>query len=92
MDYFLAALLGTAFGGVQLFLLILAARSVAGKIKIWAFVVQFFCPIAGLLLCALLARNRLILCASIICAVLIVGALVKFQAARVGKSGQEKKG
>ena len=84
----LGFLLGAAFGGAQLVLLLLAVNSVSrGKLKIWALVGQYLCPVAGLLLCALLARGQLLMCAVTISSLLIIGAVVKFISARKGKKG-----
>ena len=49
--------------------------------------VQFFCPFAGLLLCAFTAKEDLLICAVTISFLLIVGAVVKFISARKGKKG-----
>ena len=84
----LGFLLGVVFGGAQFFLLLLAVNSVGtGKIKLWALVGQFFCPFAGLLLCALIASDSLLTCAVTISSLLIIGAVVKFISARKGKKG-----
>lgn len=72
-------LLGLAFGAAQLYLLIVGVRSVAdGHLKIWPFAVQFFCPLAGLLLCAWLRTSQLLPCAIAMSAVLILGAVITF--------------
>ena len=72
-------LLGLGFGAVQLWLLVLGALSLAdGRLKIWPFAVQFFCPLAGLLLCAWLRRSQLLPCAIAMSAVLILGAAAAF--------------
>lgn len=72
-------LLGLLFGAVQLYLLIVGVQSLAaGRLKIWPFVVQFFCPLAGLSLCAWLWMEQLLPCAIAMSAVLIVGAVVTF--------------
>ena len=84
----LGFLLGVVFGGVQLCLLLLAVNSVgAGKLKIWPLAAQFFCPFAGLLLCAFVAREQLLICAVTISSLLIVGAVIKFISVRKGKKG-----
>lgn len=71
----LAVVLGLAFGAVQISVLIRGVRSLGGgKLKVWPFVVQFFCPLAGLLSCAWLAADRLAVCAAAMVAALIVGA------------------
>ena len=70
-----AVAIGAVFGALQIALLISGVRSLGGgHIRIWPFVVQFFCPMAGLLGCAWLARERLAVCAVTIVAVLICGA------------------
>ena len=72
-------LLGLLFGSVQLALLIVGVMSLAaGRLKIWPFVVQFFCPLAGLLLCVWLRKEQLLPCAIAMSAVLIVGAVIAF--------------
>lgn len=72
-------LLGLVFGSAQLYLLIVGVQSVAaGRLKVWPFAVQFFCPLAGLLLCALLRTSQLLPCAIAMSAVLIVGAVITF--------------
>ena len=81
-------LLGLLFGGVQLYLLLLAVNSLAmGHLKVWPLALQFFCPLAGLLLCALTARESLIPCAATISVLLIGGATIKLIAVRKGKKG-----
>ena len=85
-------LLGIVFGAVQIYLLILGVRSISGdKLKIWPFVVQFFCPMTGLLLCAFLAREQLLLCACFIVGVLILGALAEFIRNRRKNTGDSEK-
>lgn len=75
----LGVLIGVVFGGVQLYLLMLAVGSIgAQKLKIWPLVVQFLCPFAGLGLCAWIARGQLVPCAVAMSAVLMIGAVVKF--------------
>lgn len=72
-------LLGLLFGGVQLYLLILGTASLgSGRIAVWPFAVQFFCPLAGLLLCLLLRSDQLIVCAVTMSLVLIIGAVIRF--------------
>lgn len=84
----LGFLLGVVFGGAQLLLLLLAVNSVGTeKMKLWALVGQFFCPFAGLLLCALVDSEHLLICAVTISSLLIAGAVVKFISARKGKKG-----
>ena len=63
MDFelIMSILLGVVFGGVQFWLLKIGVGSVVkGKIKVWPFVVQFLCPLAGLLLCAFVWRDQLV--------------------------------
>ena len=84
----LGFLLGVAFGGAQLILLLLAVKSVSrGELKVWALLGQYLCPVAGLLLCALAAKEQLLICAVTISSLLIIGAVVKFISARKGKKG-----
>ena len=79
----LGVVLGLAFGGVQLYLLMLAVNSLGtGRLKIWPLAVQFLCPFAGLGLCAVLRQGQLIPCAVTMSAVLIIGALVRFLSVR----------
>ena len=69
-------ILGAVFGAAQFWLLLTGVRSVgAAKLKVWALALQFFCPLAGLLLCAWLFRPQLVACAVSMGAVLIAGAL-----------------
>lgn len=76
-------LLGLVFGGVQLYLLILGTASLgSSRIAVWPFVVQFFCPLAGLLLCGMLRPQQLAICGISMSAVLIVGAVVRWIACR----------
>lgn len=76
-------LLGLAFGAVQLYLLLLGTASLgSSRIAVWPFVVQFFCPLAGLLLCCLLRMQQLIACGVTMSAVLIVGAGVRYVTSR----------
>jgi len=70
------AVLGVVFGAGQLWLLITGVRSVgSGKLKIWALFLQFLCPLAGLGLCAWLARSELVPCAIAMGAVLMAGSI-----------------
>lgn len=86
----LGAALGGITGGIQLYLLILVAASVEQcNIKIWPLVVQFFCPIVGLGLCAILWRRQILYCAIGMSGVLLVGALVKFIGVRRRKKDVE---
>lgn len=79
----LAALLGLAFGTVQIWLLILGVRSLSsGRLKVWAFVVQFICPLAGLLLCAWLLPDALVICGVAMVAALLCGAVGELVAIR----------
>lgn len=78
MHTLLAIVLGLAFGSLQIYVLILGVRSLgSGKLNVWPFVAQFFCPLVGLLGCAWLATDRLAVCAVAIVAALIVGAVVE---------------
>lgn len=70
-------LLAMVFGGLQLYLLTRVVRSVAGgKVNIAAMVGQFFCPLAGLLICAFVAKRQLLVCAVGICVILVGGAVI----------------
>lgn len=86
----LGAALGGITGGIQLYLLILVAASVEQcSIKIWPLVVQFFCPMIGLGLCAILWRSQILHCAIAMSGVLLVGALVKCIGVRRRKKDSE---
>lgn len=84
-------LLGLVFGGAQLYLLILGTASLgSSRIAVWPFVVQFFCPLAGLLLCGLLRPHQLAVCGIAMCVVLMGGAMIRFLAVRrKGKTDKE---
>ena len=72
-------IIGAIFGGMQLYLLSLAVGSLGTSgIKIWPLVVQFFCPVAGLGICAFAARGQLIHCAVTMSVILIGGAVINF--------------
>ncbi len=67
--------MGLLFGGAELWLLTIAVRSIAGeKIRVLPMLLQFLCPVAALLLCALLARTQLMICAVCIIVVLLGGS------------------
>ena len=84
----LGFLLGVVFGGVQLALLLLAVKIIStGGLKVWPLAAQFLCPIAGLLVCAFVARDQLLICAVTISSLLIIAAAVKFISVRKGKKG-----
>ena len=71
--------IGAVSGSIQLYLLSLAVGSLGtSKIKTWPLVVQFFCPVAGLGICALAARGDLIPCAVAMIVILIGGAVINF--------------
>ena len=73
----LGIFIGVVFGAAQFVLLLTGVRSVSTeKIKLIPLVAQFFCPFAGLLLCAFLDREHLLVCAFIIIGILILGAVV----------------
>ena len=75
----LGIVIGVVFGAAQFYLLLIGVRSVGtGKVRILPLLVQFFCPFAGLLLCAFLDRGHLMACAIIIIAILLAGAVVNF--------------
>ena len=67
------------FGAAQFILLQILARSlVRGKINPLPLLLLPACLLAGLLLCAFLARERLILCAAILVGAFVLGAGVAF--------------
>ena len=67
------------FGAAQFYLLQILARSlVRGKINPLPLLLLPACLLAGLLLCAFLARERLILCAAILVGAFVLGAGVAF--------------
>ena len=73
----LGILIGVVFGAAQFVLLLIGVRSVSTeKVRIVPLIIQFFCPFAGLLLCAFLDRAHLLVCAFIIIGILILGAVV----------------
>ena len=75
----LGIVIGVVFGAAQFYLLLIGVRSVgAEKVRIIPLLIQFFCPFAGLLLCAFLDRAHLLMCAVIIIAILLAGAIVNF--------------
>lgn len=75
----LGILIGAVFGAAQFWLLCIGVRSVSTeKVRIVPLIVQFFCPFAGLLLCAFTDRAHLLVCALIIIAILILGAVANF--------------
>ncbi|MGM9522307.1 MAG: hypothetical protein ACI3VB_07510 [Oscillospiraceae bacterium] len=78
MDIILSLAIGIFFGTAQIYLLVLGVRSMGGdKLCVWPLIVQFFCPLLGLLLCAWLAGGQLVLCACVIVGILILGAVVE---------------
>lgn len=84
-------LLGLVFGSLQLYLLMLAVGSIGtSKLKIWPLAVQFFCPFAGLLLCALARRDQLVICAVTMSVVLIAGAVIRFVRVRARDKNGKK--
>ena len=75
----LGIVIGVVFGAAQFYLLLIGVRSVGSeKVRILPLLVQFFCPFLGLLLCAFLDRAHLLVCAIIIIAILLAGAVVNF--------------
>ena len=83
LGIFVGALLGIFFGALQFYLLLLGIKSMAGgKLKVWFFVAQFFCPLFSLGLCALFAPTSLVVCACIMSSILIVGAFMHFYKTR----------
>lgn len=86
MQTTLALVLGLTFGAGQIALLIFGVRRLgAGRLTVWPFIVQFLCPMAGLLLCAFLARERLALSAVAMVAVLLAGAVWEVLRLRRGR-------
>ena len=87
----LGAVLGLAFGAAQLYLLLLGTGVLGPRgLRIGPLVAQFICPLAGLLLCALVRRAQLLPCAVAMSAVLIVGAVVCFVRSRARDSNRKK--
>ncbi len=77
MGFIIAIVLATVFGGLQFFLLWKGVCAMEqGRPRALYFAAQFLCPIVALGLCVWLAKEWLILTATIICAILIVDALV----------------
>ncbi len=77
MKLIIAVTLAIVFGGLQFFLLWKGIRSMAeGQLNVLYFFAQFFCPLVGLGLCVWLARDWLVLTASIICGILLISAIV----------------
>ncbi len=71
-----AIVLGLVFGPLEFYLLFKGVRTVAkGQMNVLYFIAQFFCPLVALGLCAWLAPAHLLLCATILVAVLFVGAI-----------------
>ena len=67
------------FGAAQFVLLQILARSLArGKINPLPLLLLPACLLAGLLLCAFFARERLILCAAILVGAFVLGAAIAF--------------
>ena len=86
MQTVLAIVLGLTFGAAESSLLIFGVRRLSGgRLTVWPFIVQFLCPLAGLLLCAFLARERLALSAVVMVAVLLAGAVWEVLRLRRGK-------
>lgn len=91
MQTVLAIVLGLTFGAAESSLLIYGVRRLgAGRLTVWPFIVQFLCPMAGLLLCAFLARERLALCAVIMVAALLSGAV--WEVLRLQRGKPKEKG
>ena len=91
MQTVLAIVLGLTFGAAEIALLIYGVRRLgAGRLTVWPFIVQFLCPLAGLLLCAFLARERLALCAVIMVAALLSGAV--WEVLRLQRGKPKEKG
>ena len=84
-------LLGLGLGAVQLVLLLLGVGMLGSrKLKIWALAVQFLCPLAGLLLCALVWTAQLLPCAVAMSAVLVLGGVTGFLVFRARDSHRKK--
>ena len=84
----LGAAIGIAFGAAQFFLLLRGVRSIAAQdMKLLPLIIQFFCPFAGLLLCAFVARKDLLVCGICIIVILIAGAIINllFQSGKKDK-------
>ena len=75
----LGIVIGVVFGAAQFYLLLIGVRSVGSdKLRILPLLGQFLCPFLGLLFCAFLDRAHLLVCAIIIIAILLAGAIVNF--------------
>ena len=88
------AAIGIVFGVIQFALLFYAVRCITNQnIKILPMLAQFFCPMAGLLLCALVKKEQLLTCAICIIAILLLGAVVNFliYAANKGRKTEPEK-
>lgn len=73
----IGAAIGIIFGLIQFSLLFFAVKSITQQqIKLLPLLGQFFCPLAALLLCALVCREQLLVCAICIISILLLGALV----------------
>lgn len=91
MQTVLAIVLGLTFGAAESSLLIYGVRRLSGgRLTVWPFIVQFLCPLAGLLLCAFVARERLALCAVVMVAALLCGAV--WEVLRLQRGKPKEKG
>ena len=86
-----AVILGLVSGLLQLWLLMVGVGfSKKGGIRPLFLVLQFFCPMAGLSLCAWLRIQQLLPCAITMSAVLILGAVATFLRIRLQGSKGKK--
>lgn len=73
----IGAAIGIFFGIIQFALLFYAVRAISRQqIRLLPLIAQFFCPLAGLLLCVLVRREQLLTCAACIIFILLAGAVV----------------
>ena len=87
----IGAVIGICFGVIQFILLFTAVRSITSdRVRILPMLAQFFCPMAGLLLCAFVKREQLLTCAICIISILLLGAVanaVLYARRAAGKKG-----
>lgn len=75
----IGAVIGILSGLVQFSLLFYAVRAISRQqIRLLPLIGQFFCPLAGLLLCAFVRKEQLLVCAVCIISILLLGAVVNF--------------
>ena len=83
----IGAAIGLVFGIGQFFLLLAGVKAATGQQpKILPLVLQFLLPIAGLLLCAFLKKEQLLVCAGCMAGVLILGALGNLAVQKIKKN------